>query len=199
MDKSCFNNNKSKPDGLADQCRACKAEYRRKRDRTEDGLILKIFHSQRHSSKVRGHEYGMYTRWEFSDWMYANGFKKLYDEWVESGYRTMEKPSVDRIDDSVGYVFGNIRIVKWRDNLKKAGYEQSRGIGVCGKSCKAVVAVNKSLDIVHESVSTHEAERVFKIDRAGHLDKFRSDKNGLMWFRKETYERLKEFLLTYNQ
>lgn len=199
MDNSYFNNNKSKPDGLADECKSCKAKYRANRAKTERGVILRIFNNQKRSSKNRGHRYGMYSKQEFSEWMYANGFKKLYDDWVLSGYQTEEKPSVDRIDEHVGYELDNIRIMKWRENRSKAHEYRRMGLGTCGESCSPVVGVSKHLDIMREVVSINSAERDFKLDKKRHLDSFKKDPRGIYWFRKETYERLKEFLLTYNQ
>jgi hypothetical protein len=48
-----------------------------------------------------------------------NNFYELYNNWIDSGYKKSDKPSVDRIDDYKGYSFDNIQLMTWKENNKK--------------------------------------------------------------------------------
>ena len=74
-------------------------------DKTEKGVIRVIYKTQKRHNKLRGHGEMPYSKAELSSWLYSNGFKKLYDEWVSSGYLSDLKPSVDRINNFIGYSF----------------------------------------------------------------------------------------------
>ena len=101
-------------------CRDCtniKAEAYRK---SKLGLINYIYHNQRLISKNKGVEPPAYTKQELSDWFYAQpNFEELYTNWGQGGYTKDTKPSVDRLDDSIGYNLNNIRLVSFRENVEK--------------------------------------------------------------------------------
>jgi hypothetical protein len=52
--------------------------------------------------------------------MAQNRFHELYDIWASNGYDRTLAPSVDRVDDSKGYTYGNIRLVTWAENDAQA-------------------------------------------------------------------------------
>jgi len=100
-------------------CKHCENIYRNAYVRTELGAITQMYALQRQRSKDRGHNMPTYTKEEFTTWLYKNGYKTLYDNWVDSDYDKMVKPSADRLDDDLGYSFDNIRLVTWQENCNK--------------------------------------------------------------------------------
>ena len=56
----------------------------------------------------------------FREWMYANSYEELFDNWASSDYDAMLKPSVDRLDSYKGYTYNNIQLGTWRQNLDNA-------------------------------------------------------------------------------
>ena len=88
--------------------------------RTKEGFITTLYKNQRHTSKRRGHKAPSYTKQELKDWLFAHpNFHKLFNLWELSGYEKMLRPSVDRLDDTLGYNFANIRLVTWEENYRK--------------------------------------------------------------------------------
>ena len=88
--------------------------------RKKDNFANSIYVVQIYSSKKRGHTPPEYTLQELEEWLYGQDlFKKLYIEWEESGHNTLLLPSVDRLDDDIGYSFENIRLTTWEENRYK--------------------------------------------------------------------------------
>ena len=104
------------------KCKSCRIEL----GRTPHSVVSSILKAQKRSSKRRSHNPPEYTKEELKEWVFKQpNWQKLYNEWVESGYKTEEKPSIDRIDNSKGYYFENIRLMKWKTN-NKLGREARR-------------------------------------------------------------------------
>lgn len=169
--KRCGNNKNSRDyyeakknkDGLTGKCKECirldvknnKADY----DKTEKGVIRVIYKTQKSNSIKRGHPAPSYTKEEFKRWIYSNGFKSIYDNWVESGFRKDCKPSVDRIDDFKPYSLDNISLVTWLDNRKRQYGDITNGIGTGGSRCKSVLKMSVDGEVVCEYVSYSSAAR----------------------------------------
>lgn len=94
--------------------------------KTRSGLISRIYSSQKHNSKRRGHNPPEYTKTELQNWFNENPlFEILFKEWEKSNFDTMKKPSVDRIDCKIGYKISNIQLMTWGENKKKGSVECS--------------------------------------------------------------------------
>jgi hypothetical protein len=115
-----FYTNKASFDGLCSLCKSCKNAKNKEYSRTLKGLVRKIYGQQKDSSKKRHHPLPSYTPDELYTWFINQpNYKKLYDNWKNSGYTKDLTPSIDRLDDSKGYSFDNIRLVTWQENRKK--------------------------------------------------------------------------------
>ena len=103
-------------DGYSYMCKECTVKYKR----TEDNLICDIYSKQLSHSKTRDMLPPSYNLNELRKWVYSNSnFKELYSTWVASGYEKDKRPSVDRLDNNLGYTFDNIQLVTWYENNNK--------------------------------------------------------------------------------
>ena len=101
-------------------CKACDNKENALYRKSIEGIITQTYSHQKECSINRGHLPPTYTRAELKDWLLAQPhFIPLYNAWVESGYVKNLKPSVDRINDSIGYTFENIQLVTFGENTKK--------------------------------------------------------------------------------
>lgn len=92
-------------------------KQRLKYKRTKRGLIYTTFTKMHEMSRDRGHSMPSFTRDELYNFIMGDiKFHSLFDKWKESKYEKPLKPSVDRINDFIGYSLDNIRIVTWREN-----------------------------------------------------------------------------------
>jgi hypothetical protein len=98
-------------------------------ERTKIGLCYRLYYDQRHSSKSRGHKEPQYSRDELASWIYMQpNFNILYQNWVNSNYTSDFRPSCDRLDNALGYSFGNIELVTWKENKLRANSDVKNNI-----------------------------------------------------------------------
>ena len=92
------------------------------------GKINQIYYNQRGSSKRRNHKMPTYTKDEFEKWLLEETiFMELFKLWELSDYSRFTAPSVDRIDDTVGYTMKNIQVMTWQENKDKAHRDRASG------------------------------------------------------------------------
>lgn len=97
--------------------------------RTRNGIVNTIYQTQKRNSKKRDHSLPDYSLFELRKWIFSQpNFEKLYSDWVDSNYDKYMKPSIDRIDDYIGYSFENIRLVTWRENDEKGSRDIINGV-----------------------------------------------------------------------
>lgn len=119
-DRKDFPKSSRYKDGLYPSCKVCHNAKSMESVRNKDGIIPQIYSTQRRNSLKRGHALPSYTQMWLKDWLFSNPeFHRLYDMWVLSGYQREFKPSVDRIDDNLGYTEYNIQLLSWRENAEK--------------------------------------------------------------------------------
>lgn len=144
-------------DGQQSWCRSCDNMLHVRYRKTEDGVITRMYSSQKSSSKTRGYKLPAYTKQELITWLYKNGFKELFDAWVDSGYKKELKPSADRLNDYKSYTFRNIQLITWKENSEK-GHADSKA-GITKKQLKAVTQYSKDNVFIKEFYSQNEASR----------------------------------------
>ena len=128
------------------------------------GVAQAMLDRQRRSSKERGHKAPNYSRAELIIWLYDNGYTKLFQEWVDSGYDRDMKPSADRKDDYKSYTLDNLQLVTFRENYTKASKDMKKGIN--NKQSKAVVQLTLDGEVVAEFFSGSEAGRILGLDNS---------------------------------
>lgn len=93
-------------------------------ERTKKGKLMRTYRNMQSRVdgilKKKAHLYAglpIISRQSFYLWaMSSPDFHRLFDRWVESGYRCGESPSVDRIDPEQGYTLNNMRWLTHREN-----------------------------------------------------------------------------------
>ena len=138
----------------ARSCKSCDRFRRRSRLRTVHGLVYGIYHAQLSSSAKRKHDPPKYTMDELRDYITNHThFARLYDAWVESGYDRRKTPSIDRLDDSMGYSFDNIRLVSWEENMRHAALSRRNGEYGVTKPIKQYDTIGRFIKM-HASISS---------------------------------------------
>ena len=141
------------------------AKYRR----TKKGLVNLIYCNQKSSSKRRGHSGPSYSKQELKEWLYSQEFfHLLFDNWKRLDYQKGYSPSVDRLDDSLGYSFSNIQLTDWKTNNKKRALQVRAGDVYDGPHPhKKVMQYSQDGDFLAEYISCAETSRVLGLERRG--------------------------------
>lgn len=136
-----FVKNKSIARGYTLRCIKCKNEKQRadlklnnnsdskKYEKTLRGHIMRTYRNMLSRvtgvQKKKSHLYEglpILSKIDFQNWAISNReLKNLYNNWVSRNYDRRLTPSIDRIDSSDGYVFGNIRWLTHSENSSLGG------------------------------------------------------------------------------
>lgn len=172
------------------ECKDCRAEYMRHRKKTKDGLITKIYSSQKINSKKRNHSQPEYTNKQLNKWCKKQKlFHALYDNWVLNNYKINLTPSIDRIDNSIGYSFSNIQLMTWEQNNIKEKNDRKNGID--NRTNKAVLQYDKKLNFMHEYHSIRDASRKTNVHVSNIgmcCNKKRKTAGGFVWKFKDKFD-----------
>ena len=123
-----FPKNKGTLDGLLNICKLCKNIEDRDYHRSKKGLVAGIYSAQKQSSVRRKHNPPTYSKNELKEWLYSQElFHTLYDNWKRLDYQKDYVPSVDRLDDYVGYTMSNIQLMTWKENNEKGWADFNSG------------------------------------------------------------------------
>jgi len=127
-------------------------------EKTKLGVITSIYGDQRGDSIKRNHPMPTYskkilTEWLLNDWL----FNLLYDNWKNCNFAKRLKPSIDRLNDDIGYEISNIHLITWGENEDKARFHHQTGI--LNYDLKPVFQLSLDGHIINEFISLHEADR----------------------------------------
>ena len=121
--------------GRRADCKECRKRFLR----SERGLCKKLLSNQKAKSRKRGHPPPAYTEEQLFQWMLGQpNFQKLYAAWVDNGFITPLKPSIDRLDDYQPYTLNNIKLITTEDNINRYFTDAIQGINT-----KTAVAVDQ--------------------------------------------------------
>jgi len=115
------------PLGRNAKCKACAVRDTQQRQKTLTGLVKKIYHNQRMTSRRAGRALPDYTEAELLEWMLSQGYEAMWERWVASGYDKWLSPSIDRKDNTQSYTLDNIRFINWRTNLENQKQDNISG------------------------------------------------------------------------
>ena len=136
-----FYKRSEKKDGKMAECKVCHKKRIKEYGRTKIGLSNKIYHGNVRNSKLRGDSPPLYNKKEFIKWLNLNSnFHIIFLNWKKSGYKKELVPSIDRLNDYMGYSFNNIRITTWGENESK--YRRDVFLGNNRKACIPVIGIN---------------------------------------------------------
>ncbi len=141
-----FRKQKETKDGYANQCRLCLNEIQRikrkenknetthKYEKTPTGFLMREYRNMESRvtgvQKEKAHLYlglPLLDRFEFYDWAKSQqSFFVLFKIWENKGYDRKLTPTVDRIDSSKGYEFGNMEWVTHSENSRRGSVSTKR-------------------------------------------------------------------------
>lgn len=140
-----FYRHKQMSDGYLGKCKDCacndvqknyakKSEYYHDYDKQRQRTDIRRILNHRYSNmlmRVQGrgaHNYNaegkpILTKAEWLAWNeepdVKESFMEIYNDWVKSGFKTNLMPSIDRIDNDLGYSLGNMQWLSKHDNNVK--------------------------------------------------------------------------------
>ena len=127
---------------------------------TQARLIARMYNNQKTRRKVKK---PTYTYQEFKHWLQSQTeFHVMFDNWIRLDQHTDYVPSVDRIDNKLGYTISNIKLVTWKENNNrqyrdiKSGKEQT-------EQMRPVLQYTKRGEFVAEYHSMAAAMRINNI------------------------------------
>lgn len=137
--------------------------------KTKKGLIANIYSNQLKSSRTRNKISLDYTLIELTAFLNrTNNFDVLFNRWVESGYDKMKRPSVDRIDNNIGYALDNIQLMTWEENNNKARMQIRSGDlqhkSLLNGGHRSVVQYSLDENKIQRFISVSEASRILNIN-----------------------------------
>lgn len=191
--KKCKDCGLDKPDfdyyGKQNECKECtKARVKRNSERvgsaydfSEKGVFRVIYKTQKRHQRLRGHGDMPYTKQDLVVWCKENGFDLIFNAWVQSGYDSNLKPSIDRIDDFKGYSLDNIRLGTWRENRNHQAQDIINGTGTSGKRCKPVGKYDSDWNLVCKYPSYQSAKRDIGYKLEYQIKKSVMCRNGFYW------------------
>lgn len=115
-----------------------------------DRLVRNLYAGLKYRSNHKRHQKNppklCFSLKEFEEWIWNNGYKKLHKEYLESGQKKSDKPSVDRVDCDKDYTIDNIQLVTWKVNDKKGAAEKGKRVN---QICDGVIV--NSFDTCNEA------------------------------------------------
>jgi len=161
-----YDSNKNYKDGLAYHCKKCIRANLIIYRRTKKGLISSLYNNQRARCRKRNHSLPEYTLKELIKALSKNKkFNNLFNNWVINDYAKKLCPSIDRINDYLGYTKTNIQIMTWEENDTKG--HKDRRLGINNKASKKVNQYTLEGKFINSYHSLAEAQRHTGVNTGG--------------------------------
>lgn len=134
-EKECFVCHKIKPleafykqkgmvDGRLNRCKACCKAYCNEQHKNNPQYYMRMIYNGikwRCSNNERYKQLSFLPKNDWIIWCNENMYKfmKLYKQWQDSGYKQAFSPSIDRINNNLGYLPNNMQWLTLGQNAKK--------------------------------------------------------------------------------
>ncbi len=121
------------------------------------GVIQKLFTTLKSNGSGKNLPPLTFTRLELINWVFGQEkYLPMYLSWEASDFDKWLRPSLDRLDTSLGYSFNNLELVTWRENHTREAL----------RHCKPVTLTNLRGEIVEKFLSKKEAAEVWDISHS---------------------------------
>lgn len=161
---SLFANNKRTKDGKNGICKQCMINRAKEYRKTLKGVVNTIYNSMKQHSKERGQVVPGFSFDGLYGFLKNNiQFINLYNDWKNNSYNRWMKPSCDRKDESIGYTFDNIEIMRWKENSDKGRDDSNK------RRMKGVVKMDLNGNDLHKYDSLADACRENDISSRSNL------------------------------
>lgn len=148
-------------------------EYRFKNKGTLKFWLTKTYGRMKRDNKLKFNKDLSFSKEEFEEWVLVRKelFDKLMDEYIKSNFNKYKNPSIDRIDDYIGYEFYNMQLISWEENNNK-GRKSSKNKEQCSEMAKnvwskRVLQLSQENEIINKYYSTREAGRINGFNNSG--------------------------------
>lgn len=184
-----FYTDKRNKDGVINKCKRCAIAMIKKNikknptsqqsyHRSEKGAVKAIYYSQVHTSKLKNQELpDDYTQENLRAWLYKNGFKNLYDEWVLNDYLKAKKPAIYKLNYALPFSFNNIALTTVSASFKLRNLNHSKKLKNKGILTKAIVKKKvkvKKINVKHELNKLHRTTFLYE-NKQVYLDNWIED------------------------
>jgi len=114
--QTAFGKNKRMPNGLFHICKDCHSDHKRKYHATPRGFVKQLLRRAYHDAAKRKQECTLTFERIFKMWVNQRGLCNTSRHPLELRSFTYWSASLDRLDDKIGYVEGNVVLVAQRFN-----------------------------------------------------------------------------------
>lgn len=140
-------------------------------EKKQRNFFTQTYASMKLHQKRRTNDDLPFTKEEFINWFNTqSGSELMFNNWKENGCVINLRPTVDRLDDAIGYVFTNMQLMTHQDNKQKQVLHQGT----------MVIQVTKDLVPIAIFPSIRVATETLKVskNRIGKAIKHNTDVNG---------------------
>lgn len=124
------------------------------KERNIDNFYSQLYVSMNKRNKKRGHGKILFKAKEFRAWLFNQSeYKGMFEAWDRGGRNIDNVPTVDRLNDSKGYVFDNMQLLTFRQNIMKPS--------IIHRKTNPVIQLTLSGEFVKEWDSVNSARRGF--------------------------------------